>query len=164
MLTKVSSRSVKSAGSFAIVGARYNPRYANALVRFAARALRQAGASVRIWRVPGSFEIPVVAAELARWTDPPFDGIICFGVILRGATTHAQHIAEGVTNALSQLQVERGVPVIHGVLLFENEAQARERCLDRTHNRGIEAAHVALEMEKVMKTARRQMEKKTASP
>jgi 6,7-dimethyl-8-ribityllumazine synthase len=68
---------------------------------------------------------------------------------LRGATTHADHIVLGVTHALAQLQVDSGVPIIHGVLPFENEDQAAERCLRKETNRGTEAARTAREMVEV---------------
>ncbi|MDX1951267.1 MAG: 6,7-dimethyl-8-ribityllumazine synthase [Verrucomicrobiota bacterium] len=149
MLQKVKKHSGKSGGRFAIVAARYNSRFTDALVKNASKVLKTAGASVEVFRVPGSFEIPAVAARLAEST-PPFDAIVCFGAILRGATTHADHIAISVSHALAQLQLNSKLPIIHGVLLFESEEQAVIRCLGKEHNRGIEAAGAALEMAALM--------------
>ena len=150
MLKKISPKTHhRVGGRFAIVASRYNRRYVDAMVRAAVRTLKGAGGSVEVIRVPGAFEIPAVAAKLALAEG--FDALICLGVVLRGATTHAQHIGEAVTNALILLQVTYQIPVIHEVLLLENEDQARERCLDAKHNRGIEAAQTALEMAAVMR-------------
>ena len=136
---------------FAIIASRYNARYVDSMLRAARRRLREAGVkSIQVIRVPGAFEIPVVAARLAGQTEAAPDAIICLGVILRGETTHAQFIGESVTQGLVQVQVRHGVPIIHEVLLLENEEQARVRCLDRRHNRGEEAAATALEMARVM--------------
>ena len=144
MLKKIPKRSQGGAGGrYAIIAAKYNGRYTDALVRFAKAELKDA-ANVRIIRVPGSFEIPTIAGILSR--SGSVDAIICFGAVLRGATTHADHIVIGVTNALAQLQIDSGIPIIHGVLLFENEDQAAQRCLRKETNRGIEAARTAREM------------------
>jgi len=155
MLQTIQSRKTQSrGGNFAIVASRYNARYVDAMLRAAKTELLRAGGTVQIVRVPGAYEIPVVAAKLARQStlNSQLSAIICLGVILRGATTHAQHIGEAVSNALVQIQIEYEVPVIHEVLLLENESQARERCLDKKHNRGTEAAQTALEMARVMKS------------
>jgi 6,7-dimethyl-8-ribityllumazine synthase len=148
MLKKIAERSGgESGGIFAIVAAKYNPQFTDALVKSARRELKAGGAErVEVIRVPGAFEVPAVAARLAQAFNPRFDAVICFGAILRGETTHAQQIADSVSYALADIQVRTGVPIIHGVLLFENEEQARVRCLGKEHNRGIEAARVALEM------------------
>ncbi len=138
---------------FAIVASKYNGRYVDAMVKAAKAELARAGArEVTVVRVPGAFEIPVVAARLARADSPAYSAVVCLGVIFRGATTHAQHIGEAVSQALAQIQVQYGVPMIHDVLLLENERQAVERCLDRKHNRGTEAAQTALEMAAVIRS------------
>ena len=152
MLIAVKQQKIRhQGGSFAIIASRYNARYVDAMLAAAKRVLAKAGVKkVRVVRVPGAFEIPAVAARVAL-ARPPCSAIICLGVILRGQTTHAQQIADAVSMALAQLQIQHALPVIHEVLLLENEAQAAVRCLDKKHNRGAEAARTALEMARVMK-------------
>jgi 6,7-dimethyl-8-ribityllumazine synthase len=150
MLTPIKPVRRRAAGArFAIVASRYNARYVDGMVRAAKATLAKAGVSVEVVRVPGAFEIPVVAATLARRETPPA-AIVCLGVILRGATHHAQTICDAITQSLCVTATASGVPVIHEVLMVENEQQARERCLNPKHNRGTEAAQTALEMVKVM--------------
>ena len=172
MLTAIQPKSFEADdASFAIVASLYNARYVNAMVRAATAQLKRAGArQIRVLHVPGAYEIPVVAARLARTpsAEPlpagprsvrrappsPPSAIICLGVILRGQTVHAAHIGEAVSQALMQIQVQWLVPVIHEVLLLENEDQARARCLGKTHNRGAEAAQTALAMARLMRQLR----------
>jgi 6,7-dimethyl-8-ribityllumazine synthase len=149
------------AASFAIVASLYNDRYVDSMLQAAKAELEAAGAKdVRVVRVPGAYEVPVVAARLARGGSPrasrfkrhvlPPSAILCLGVILRGETVHAAHIGEAVSRALMEIQVRYEVPIIHEVLLLENEEQARARCLDPKRNRGREAAQTALAMAQVM--------------
>lgn len=159
MLKSIKSKAPRANGArFAIVASRYNARYVDAMVRAARAELKRAGAgSVEVFRVPGAYEIPLVTARLARQSGGAcspdvrrFAAIICLGVILRGETVHAAHIGEAVSSALMELQLRHEAPVIHEVLLLENEQQARARCLSRTHNRGSEAAQTALAMARLM--------------
>jgi len=167
MLKPVKSHALRAGGArFAIIASQYNARYVDAMVRAAKAELKRAGVKhLQIIHVPGAFEIPVVAARLARASSTinhqlsainrsPLSAIICLGVILRGETVHAVHIGEAVTRALMQIQLRFELPVIHEVLLLENENQARARCLSRTHNRGAEAAQTALSMARLMQKIR----------
>jgi 6,7-dimethyl-8-ribityllumazine synthase len=157
------TRSTAKGMSFAIVASRYNAKYVDSMVHEAEAELRRSKAKgVRIVRVPGAYEVPIVAARLARQaadkelivaghTDTP-DAIICLGVILRGETTHAAHIGDAVSRALMELQLRYEIPVIHEVLLLENHEQAKVRCLDPEHNRGREAAQTAVAMASLMRS------------
>ena len=161
MLTATKSKNLRARdASFAIVASQYNARYVDSMLGAAKAELQRAGAkAIQIFRVPGAFEIPVVAARLARvaqnesasFTASHLSAIICLGVILRGQTVHAAHIGEAVSRALMEIQLRYEMPVIHEVLLLENEEQARARCLDKKHNRGAEAAQTAVQMAELMK-------------
>jgi 6,7-dimethyl-8-ribityllumazine synthase len=162
MLKPIKARTFRAGDArFAIVASQYNGRYVDAMLQAATEELERAGAwEVQVVRVPGAYEVPVVAARLARKSSAHasrithhasrFSAIICLGVILRGETTHAAHIGEAVSRALMEIQLQYEVPIIHEVLLLENEAQAQARCLDPKHNRGREAAQTALAMAQVM--------------
>ncbi|HZI33203.1 MAG TPA: 6,7-dimethyl-8-ribityllumazine synthase, partial [Candidatus Binatia bacterium] len=103
MLQKVQSKKIRSnGGAFAIVASKYNTRYVDAMLRAARKEILRAGGRALVVRVPGAYEIPVVAAKLARQSavSHKLSAIVCLGVILRGATTHAQHIGEAVSDAL----------------------------------------------------------------
>jgi 6,7-dimethyl-8-ribityllumazine synthase len=105
-------------------------------------------AAISLHRVPGAFEIPVVVRELV--SRKATDAVIACGVILQGETNHAQNLSCSVTDALQRIAVEHGVPVINAVLSFENEDQARARCLGNKINRGTEAARAAMENANVL--------------
>ncbi len=152
MLKSVGKKRAGAGGRrFAIVASKYNARYVDAMLRAAEAELKRAGAAeVKVVRVPGAYEIPVVAMKLARAQKRDLAAIICLGVILRGQTVHAEHIGRAVSDGLMTVQLAHEVPVIHEVLLLENEEQARRRCLDRKFNRGMEAAQTAVAMARVM--------------
>ena len=147
MLNEIKISGVKATGGrFAIVASKYNARYVDAMLDAATAVLKKARAEeIQIVRVPGAFEIPLVAAKVATASPSP-SAVICLGVILRGATTHAQSISDVVSYGLGTIALQTQVPVIHEVLLLENEEQAIQRCLSKKHNRGAEAALTAIEM------------------
>jgi 6,7-dimethyl-8-ribityllumazine synthase len=145
----------KAKRTFHIVGSRFNAQYVDGLVDHAAQELRELApdATISLHRVPGAFEIPVVVRELAA--QDRADAIIACGVILQGETNHARNLSRSVTDALQRIAVEHGTPVINVVLSFENEAQARARCLQNKINRGTEAARAAVEIANVLSELRR---------
>jgi 6,7-dimethyl-8-ribityllumazine synthase len=145
----------KGKRTFQIVASQFNAQYVDGLVDHAVEELRAlaSDAKILIHRVPGSFEIPVVVRELAR--KKIADAIIACGVIMQGETDHAENLSRSVTDALQQIALDCGVPVINVVLSFDSEAQARERCLENRINRGAEAARAALEIATVMSNLRK---------
>jgi 6,7-dimethyl-8-ribityllumazine synthase len=139
---------------FTMVASQFNAQYVQGLVTHATEELRTLAptAAVDLIQVPGAFEIPIVVRELA--SHKKTDAIIAIGVILKGKTEHAENLSRSVTDALQRIAVTQGVPVINVVLSFDNEAQARERCLENTINRGTEAARAAVEISNVMSKLR----------
>ena len=156
MLQKTTRKAVIPGDArIAIVASAYNAEYVDGMLDAALAALSEAGVDeVELIRVPGAFEIPVVAAKLTRRKRQRPGAVICLGVILRGETTHAEHIGQNVSRLLGDLAMETGVAIIHEVLLLENKAQAKARCLSVKTNRGAEAAHTALVMAGVMRDLR----------
>ncbi len=136
--------------AFAIVASQYNPDYVRGLVDSTRKELEALAPKCTItqYEVPGAFEIPVVVQEVAAKGD--LDGIIALGVIIRGQTAHADLIGNAITQSLQTIALRFRVPVIHEVLLVDNEAQARSRTLGESHNRGVEAARAALQVATVM--------------
>ena len=135
---------------FAIVASLFNGEYVQGLVDHATAELKSLSpaAIISLHQVPGAFEIPVVVREIAL--QEKADAILALGVILQGKTSHAQNLARSVTDALQQIAIERGIPVINAVLSLESAAQARERCLGSKINRGTEAARAAIKIADVM--------------
>ena len=143
-------RTVHGRRRFTIVASQFNAEYVQGLVNHATEELRALApaATITLLQVPGAFEIPVVVRELAEAKKE--NAIIAMGVILKGKTSHAENLSRSVTDALQRIAIEFGVPVINAVLSLNHEIEARERCLEKKLNRGIEAARAAVEIANVM--------------
>ncbi len=139
-------RPIQEPVSIAIIASLYNNTYVQGLLDAAREELQTLAPNTEltVYRVPGAFEIPV-CAELVLKNNRP-DALIGFGVIIRGSTEHADLVGASVTDALQQMAVRHVVPVIHEVLLVNNEQQAEQRCLGQEINRGAEAAQTAVNM------------------
>ena len=100
--------------------------------------------AVEVFRVPGSFEIPLCALKAAE--SGKFDAVICLGVIIRGETPHFEYISSEVTRGIGEVGLQTGVPVLFGVITAENVGQAVERAGVKLANKGFEAAGAAVEL------------------
>jgi 6,7-dimethyl-8-ribityllumazine synthase len=132
---------------FAVVVARFNDFVTERLLAGALDALEAAGVAgdaVTVLRVPGSYEIPL-AAERAAETGR-FDGIVCLGCLIRGATPHFEFIASAVSHGLTQAAAATGVPMAFGVLTTNTAEEALERAQPGPTNKGWEAAQAAVDM------------------
>lgn len=128
----------------AVVAAEWHRMVMDGLLAGARRALGAAGVEgVEVVRVPGSFELPVVAQALTRQR---FDAVVALGVVVRGGTPHFDYVCRAVTDGLTKVALDSGVPVGFGVLTCDNEAQALDRAgLEGSHeDKGYEAAQAAL--------------------
>ena len=141
-----------SAPRFAIVASEYNPEFVQALINNTCKELYQIDANsvIELFNVPGSFEIPVIAEMVA--SKLKFDVIITLGLIMQGRTKHAEFISQSVSQALQQIALKHGIPVIHEVLLVADDDEARERCIGRELNRGVEAAFAMMRAKEKFKT------------
>ncbi|MEJ6717718.1 MAG: 6,7-dimethyl-8-ribityllumazine synthase [Akkermansiaceae bacterium] len=139
-----------------IVAAKFNQEYTDALVENVVDEIDTYATNVRVdlVRVPGAFEIPVITKALIEEEAP--DCVIALGCIIRGGTGHADLVATSVTEALQHLALEKSIPIIHEVLLVEDEKQAYARCIGKKLNRGREAARSALDIIEVMSEVRRE--------
>jgi len=129
----------------AIIRAEYNPEITASLETWCIRTLRELGvpaANIARHSVPGCFEIPVVAQELAR--TGRFDVLIALGAVIRGATHHFDLIANECARGVMQVSLEYGIPVIFEVLAVYNPREAERRAANDSTNKGVEAAHAAL--------------------
>lgn len=137
---------------FAIVGSRWNDFISSRLVDGALDALARLGADeqlVEVYKVPGAFEIPLLALKLA--SSEKFDAIICVGTIIRGQTPHFEYIAGEVTRGIGEAGLQTGVPVVFGVVTADTLDQAIDRAGVKLGNKGFEAATTAVELANLYK-------------
>jgi 6,7-dimethyl-8-ribityllumazine synthase len=132
---------------FGVAASRFNDFICAKLIDGAVDALTRAGADdkdIQIFRVPGAFELPLVAKKLAQ--SSRFDAIICLGVVIRGATPHFEYIAAEVSKGIANVGLDTGVPISFGVLTTDSIEQAIERAGTKAGNKGWDAALSAIEM------------------
>jgi 6,7-dimethyl-8-ribityllumazine synthase len=138
---------------FAIVASRWNDFISSRLVEGALDALERLGADesrVELYKVPGAFEIPLLALKLAG--SGKFDAIICVGTIIRGQTPHFEYIASEVASGIAQASLQTGVPVVFGVVTADTVDQAIDRAGVKLGNKGFEAGTTAVELVNLYKT------------
>jgi len=134
-----------------VVASLWHTEIMDALVAGALRAAEAAGAGVRVTRVPGAFEIPVVAARLAQ---SGADAVVALGVVIRGSTPHFEYVCDAVTSGLTRVALDTGVPVGFGILTTDNEEQALERAGLPTskEDKGAEAVEAALQTALILRS------------
>ena len=132
---------------FAIVASRWNELISARLLEGSLDGLKRLGAkdaNVSVYRVPGAFEIPLLALRLAQ--SRKFDAIICLGTIIRGQTPHFDYIAAEVTRGISHASLTSGLPVVFGIVTADTVDQAIDRAGVKLGNKGFEAAMTAVEL------------------
>ena len=137
---------------FGIIVSRFNDFIGEKLVGGAIDALIRHGAKeadINVFKVPGSFEIPLAAKKVAL--TKKYDAIICLGVIIRGDTPHFEYIAAEVSKGIASVGLDTGTPIIFGVLTTENIEQAIERSGTKAGNKGFDAANAAVEIVNLFK-------------
>ena len=144
---------VKAQGNrFGIVVSNFNEFVTSRLLASAIETLKKEGAEeedIEVVRVPGAFEIPLIARHLAR--SRRFDAVICLGAVIRGETPHFDYISAEASRGIAQAGWDSGIPTVFGVLTTDTVEQALERAGSSEKNRGAEAARTAIEMATLMK-------------
>ncbi len=157
-MPKIIEGQLSAAGlRFAIVVGRFNSFVTDRLMAGALDALERSGADmeqVETVRVPGSWEIPLVAAELAR--RKRHDAIICLSAVIRGDTPHFDYVAGQAAAGIAKVAAESGIPVAFGVLTTNTFEQAIDRAGGKSGNKGFDAAMTAIEMANLMRTLRQE--------
>jgi 6,7-dimethyl-8-ribityllumazine synthase len=140
---------------FAVVVSRFNSFITERLLAGAMDALNRTGADpemIEIVKVPGSWEIPLVAGELAR--QHRFDAVICLSAVIRGETPHFDYVAGEAAKGVAHVAAETGVPVAFGILTTNTLEQAIDRAGTKGGNKGFDAAMTAIEMANLLRTLR----------
>jgi len=136
-----------------IVASRFNEFITNKLLGGAIDALTRHGVaqdSIDVAWVPGAFEIPLIAATMAKSHN--YDALICVGAVIRGSTTHYDYVCNEVAKGISSVSLTSGIPVMFGVLTTENIEQAIERAGTKAGNKGFDCAVGAIEMVNLMRS------------
>ncbi len=142
-------------GRYAIVVSRYNENITGKLLRGALQRFQEAGAApsqITLAWTPGAWELPVVAQQLAYTGS--FSAIVCLGCVIRGETTHDQHINQQVSQSLGRIALEHRLPVIFGVLTCNTLEQAIQRAGGNHGNKGRDCAEAALRMADLLRQIR----------
>jgi 6,7-dimethyl-8-ribityllumazine synthase len=137
---------------FGIIVGRFNEFIGGKLVSGAIDALKRHGVeeeNIELTWVPGAFEIPLVAKKMAK--SGKYDGVICLGAVIRGATPHFDYVSGEVTKGIASVSLETEVPVIFGVLTTDTIEQAIERAGTKAGNKGYDAAVTAIEMANLLR-------------
>jgi len=137
---------------FAIIVSRFNSFVTERLLEGAMDALKRQGAEdakIDIYRVPGAFEIPLLAKRLAKKKE--IDAVICLGAVIKGGTPHFHYVASEVTKGIAQVSMDADKPVAFGVLTTETVEQAIDRAGAKAGNKGYDAAMSAIEMVNLLK-------------
>lgn len=140
---------------FAIVVSRFNSFITERLLAGASDAITRAGGdpdAVDIVRVPGSWEVPLAAAEVAR--QKKYDAVICLSAVIRGETPHFDYVAGEAAKGVAHVAMDTGVPVAFGVLTTNTLEQAIDRAGAKGGNKGFDAAMTAIEMANLLRTLR----------
>ncbi|MCB9890560.1 MAG: 6,7-dimethyl-8-ribityllumazine synthase [Planctomycetes bacterium] len=135
----------------ALVASRFNELVTRSLLDGALDALQRHGVSgsdLAVAWVPGAFEIPLVARRLA--TSGQYDGVVCLGALIRGATPHFEYISSQVSRGIATIAEDTGIPASFGVLTCDTQEQALERAGSKAGNKGVEAALACLEAIKLL--------------
>ncbi len=137
----------------AVVVSRFNEMVTERLLAGALGVLERAGAApddITVVRVPGSFELPVAAQQLAA--GGKFQAVVCLGALIRGETDHYDYLAREVTRGIGEVALRCEIPVTYGVITAESSEQALNRAGLKHGNKGVEAAVSAIEMAALWRT------------